>query len=57
MEVGKMAFRNLRKEVGLIIFGNFPARGLVPIYTLRDNSEICLAFGTVLSLSSKKENW
>jgi hypothetical protein len=42
-----MAFGNFRKEVSLIIFGNIPARGLAPIYTQRDNSEICTAFGIV----------
>jgi hypothetical protein len=46
-EVGKMTFGNFRREVGLIIFRNFPARGLAPIYTVRDNSEICTAFGTI----------
>jgi hypothetical protein len=46
-EVGKMTFGNFLREVGLIIFGNFPTRGLAPIYTVRDNSEIYMAFGTV----------
>jgi hypothetical protein len=46
-EVGKIAFGNFRREVGLIIFRNFTARGLAPIYTPRDNLEICTVFGTV----------
>jgi hypothetical protein len=42
-----MAFVNFGREVGLIIFRNFPARGLAPIYAPRENSEICTAFGKV----------
>jgi hypothetical protein len=41
------AFGNFRREVGLNAFGNFPARGLAPIYAPRDYLEICAAFGTV----------
>jgi hypothetical protein len=43
-----MAFRIFRREVGLIIVGNFPFRGLAPMYTPRDNLEICPVFGTVI---------